>query len=140
MGVDPSRLLSREAWRKRFDEEFAQPLDKRQRYVLAWLCDGQVVGFSSCDRIVFGDRANMHLHVFEEGKRRTGIGAPCVKQSVEIYFERFRLKRLFCEPNALNVAPNRTLAKAGFTYVKTYMTVPGPINVHQPVTQWLIER
>ena len=46
----------------------------------------------------------------------------------------------FCEPNAFNVAPNRTLQKAGFKYLKTHMTVPGPFNYHQAVTRWVIER
>ena len=53
---------------------------------------------------------------------------------------RLKLKRLFCEPNAFNVAPNRTLQKAGFKYLKTHMTVPGPLNFHQAVTRWVIER
>ena len=57
-----------------------------------------------------------------------------------IYFERLKLKRLFCEPNAFNVAPNRTLQKAGFKYLKTHMTVPGPLNFHQAVTCWVMER
>ena len=62
------------------------------------------------------------------------------RQSVDLYFEMLQLKRLFCEPNAFNVAPNRTLQKAGFSYVKTHMTVPGPLNFHQAVTRWVIER
>ncbi|MDU6731579.1 MAG: GNAT family N-acetyltransferase, partial [Bradyrhizobium sp.] len=47
---------------------------------------------------------------------------------------------LFCEPHAYNTAPNRALQKAGFRYVKTYKTVPGPMNYHQAVTRWMIER
>jgi hypothetical protein len=46
---------------------------------------------------------------------------------------------LFCEPNAFNVAPNRTLQRAGFKYVKTHMTVPGLLNFHQAVTRWVFE-
>jgi hypothetical protein len=49
------------------------------------------------------------------------------------------LKCLFCEPNAFNVAPNRTLQRAGFKYVKTHETVPGPLNYHQRVTRWVLE-
>jgi RimJ/RimL family protein N-acetyltransferase len=82
----------------------------------------------------------MHLHVTRPEFRRQGIGAESVRQSVEIYFESFRLKKLFCQPYALNVPPHRTLQKAGFKYVKTYMTVPGPINFHQAVTQWVMDR
>ena len=60
--------------------------------------------------------------------------------SVDLYFERLQLKQLFCEPHAYNIAPNRALQKAGFRYLKTYKTVPGPMNYHQAVTRWMIER
>jgi len=95
---------------------------------------------SSCDKIVFGEHASMHLHVFEPSLRHQGIGAECVSRGVDIYFEKLRLKCLFCEPNAFNVGPNRALQKAGFRYVKTHMTVPGPLNFRQAVTRWVIER
>ncbi len=63
----------------------------------------------------------------------------CVRRTAALYMEVFELKRVFCEPNAFNVAPNRTLQKAGFRYVKTHMTVPGPLNYHQAVTRWVLE-
>jgi ribosomal protein S18 acetylase RimI-like enzyme len=140
LGVDPSRLpATNEAWKARFRRFFGQPLTERENLQVIWLENGRPVGFSTADKIVFGERANMHLHVVAEGDRRRGIGSACVRQTAEIYFETLRLKQLFCEPNALNVAPNRTLQGAGFKYVKTYMTVPGWINFHQPVTRWVLE-
>jgi RimJ/RimL family protein N-acetyltransferase len=63
-----------------------------------------------------------------------------VAQTAELYFDTLKLERLFCEPNAFNVAPNRTLQRVGFRYVKTYNTVPGPLNFHQAVTRWVLER
>ncbi len=140
MGVDPSRLMSPGAWVARFQSEFALPFEERQLFPVIWLLDNDPVGYSSCDRITFGACANMHLHVIEPEQRRKGIGSECVRQSVEIYFRTFRLRQLFCQPHALNVPAHRTLQKAGFKYVKTYLTVPGPINFHQPVTQWVIDR
>jgi RimJ/RimL family protein N-acetyltransferase len=100
----------------------------------------QPIGFSMSDKIVFGERANMHLHVVNPENRNQGMGTECVRRSVDIYFEALRLKRLFCEPNAFNVAPNRTLQKAGFRYVKTHMTVPSALTYHQAVTRWVVER
>ena len=79
-------------------------------------------------------------HVTEPELRGRGLGTECVRRSVELYFERLKLKQLFCEPNAYNIAPNRALQKAGFRYLKTYKTVPGPMNYHQAVTRWMIER
>ncbi len=73
-------------------------------------------------------------------RRNGGVGVQCVRLSVDLYFETLKLRALFCEPNAFNVAPSRTVQAAGFKYVKTHITVPGPLNFHQPVTRWVIER
>ena len=108
--------------------------------LLVWLLGDRRIGFSTADKIRYGEQANMHLHVIEPERRQQGVGAECVRRSVDIYFQRLGLKRLYCEPNAFNVAPNRALQKAGFKYLKTHMTVPGPLNFHQAVTRWVIER
>jgi RimJ/RimL family protein N-acetyltransferase len=140
LGVDPTRLPTLESWRERFQRQFALPVEKRNALFVIWLSDDRAIGFSTSDKIIHGERASMHLHVTEPDLRNHGVGVECVRRSVDIYFERLKLKRLFCEPNAFNVAPNRTLQKAGFKYLKTHMTVPGPFNFHQAVTRWVMER
>jgi RimJ/RimL family protein N-acetyltransferase len=140
LGVDPTRLPPAESWRERLRRQCELPIEQRSMLCVIWLADDQPIGFSTSDKIRYGEHANMHLHVTEPEQRQQGIGAECVRRSVDIYFERLKLKRLFCEPNAFNVAPNRTLQKAGFKYLKTYMTVPGPLNFHQAVNRWVIER
>jgi RimJ/RimL family protein N-acetyltransferase len=140
LGVDPTRLPTPENWRERFQRESTLPIERRAWIVVIWLLDNQPVGFSSSDKITYGEQANMHLHVINPERRNRGIGVECVGRSVDLYFDLLKLKRLFCEPNAFNVAPNRTLQKAGFRYLKTHMTVPGPLNTHQAVTRWVIER
>ena len=140
MGVDPTRISPRAVWSARFKELFALPVKERPSFYVIWRLDDRPIGFSSCDKIVIGSYANMHLHVTEPALRQSGIGTACVRASAEIYIKTFELERLFCEPNAFNVAPNRTLQKAGFKYLKTHMTVPGPLNYHQTVTRWVLER
>jgi len=140
LGVDPTRLPAPDSWRERFRRERTRPIEQRATIAVIWLMDKQPIGFSSSDKIVYGEQANMHLHVVDPERRNRGYGVECVRRSADIYFERLKLKRLFCEPNAFNVAPNRTLQKAGFKYVKTHMTVPGPLNFHQAVTRWVMER
>jgi RimJ/RimL family protein N-acetyltransferase len=140
LGVDPTRLPAPEAWRDRYRREITLPINQRATLLVIWLSNNQPVGFSTSDKIVYGDQANMHLHIVNPDDRRSGVGVACVRKSADIYFERLKLKRLFCEPNAFNAAPNRTLQKAGFKYVKTHMTVPGLLNYHQAVTRWVIER
>ena len=140
LGVDPTRFPPAAGWRERLRREIALPIEHRSLVLVLWLSDDQPIGFSTSDKIVYGEQANMHLHVFDPGRRHQGAGAECVRRSVDLYFEQLQLKRLFCEPHAFNVAPNRTLQKAGFKYLKTHMTVPGPLNFHQAVTRWVIER
>ena len=140
MGVDPSRLFTRTAWRERYAQDYARPRPERAFMAVVWLDAQTPVGFSTADKIVFGERANMHLHVLQPERRNAGIGVQCVRLSVDLYFETLKLTSLFCEPSAFNLAPNRTVQAAGFKYVKTHMTVPGPLNFHQPVTRWVIER
>src|ERR1700735_5151981 len=140
LGVDPARLPTPEAWRDHYRRQYTLPINQRATLLTIWLSGDQPIGFSASDKIVYGDRAHMHLHIVNPDNRCSGVGVACVRKSADIYFERLKLKSLFCEPNAFNVAPNRTLQKAGFKYVKTHMTVPGPLNYHQAVTRWGIER
>jgi len=140
LGVDPSRLPTPDSWRERFQLEQAKPIEQRAWLIVIWLLNNRPLGFSTSDKITYGEQANLHLHVFDPERRNQGHGAECVRRSADLYFEQLKLKRLFCEPYAFNVAPNRTLQKAGFKYLKTHMTVPSPINFHQAVTRWVMER
>ncbi len=140
IGVDPERLPKREAWRDYYAVVLQQPLERRETLMLTWLDDERPVGFSTADKITYGQHAHMHLHVTTASDRRRGLGSEAVRRSVALYFEQLRLKRLFCEPYAFNAAPNRTLRSTGFRYLKTHITAPGPLNFRQPVTRWVITR
>jgi RimJ/RimL family protein N-acetyltransferase len=140
LGVDPAKLPSKDDWLRQYELDAARPIEERLNVFLLWLGDNQPIGFSSADHIEFGRQANMHLHILDAGNRRSGIGTECVRLSAALYFDLLKLKRLYCQPNALNVAPNRTLQRAGFRYLETVMATPSPINFHQPVTRWVLER
>ncbi|MGJ4926458.1 GNAT family N-acetyltransferase [Bradyrhizobium sp. HKCCYLS2038] len=140
MGIDPTRMPTRPAWAQLFTALYDTPPAERAVLLLVWQLDGRSIGFTSCDRIVRGSYANMHLHVTAPELRGRGLGTECIRRSLALYFDRLQLKQLFCEPNAYNTAPNRALQKAGFRYLKTYKTVPGPMNYRQAVTRWMIER
>ncbi len=140
LGVDRALLPDRDAWRAYYERDYARPLTGRETYNLAWELDDRVVGFSSVDNIEFGEQAFMHLHVIEEPERRSGLGTEFVRLSIAEYFRVLELRRLFCRPNAFNVAPNRTLQRVGFRYVCTEEMQTGPINFPQPLTRWVLER
>ena len=140
LGVDRALLPGREEWRAHYERDFARPLAERDTYNLAWELDGRLVGFSSVDHIEFGAEAFMHLHIVEVPLRHSGLGTEFVRLSVDHYFDALLLQRLFCQPNAFNLAPNRTLQRAGFSYVFTAEMQPSSINFPQPITRWVLER
>ena len=72
--------------------------------------------------------------------RKKGMGAQLLEMTIKLFFENLKLKKLCCEPYALNPAPNKTLEKVGFSFVKEYITVPGSINFEQPVKRWEMTR
>ena len=140
LGVQLDRLPTRAEWTSMLSEQLRQPIEEKKSYCLIWEADGRAVGHSNINKIVFGEEAYMHLHIWEAGVRKQGFGTDFIKRTLPWFFEKYRLKRLYCEPYALNPAPNRTLEKAGFTFVREYTTTPGWINFEQPVRLWVMTR
>lgn len=136
MGVDPALLPSRESWLKTLEENHSKPIHERNIYYVIWYVDGNPIGHSNINKIIFGEEAFMHLHMWKPDTRNRGLGADLVRKSIPFYFNEFKLKNLYCEPYALNPAPNKTLKKVGFDFIKEYETTPGIISFLQPVNRW----
>ena len=103
---------------------------------MIWQMDNEPIGHCNVNKIKFGEEAYMHLHLWNSDGRKKGMGAELVKMSLPYFFEKLELKKIYSEPYALNPAPNKTLVKAGFTFVKEYITTPGFLNFEQPVNLW----
>src|SRR6202012_4243934 len=140
LGVERAQLPEREAWHAPYEHEFSLPIRERESYLLGWELDGELVGFSTADPFTFGVEAFMHLHIRMPDRRRQGLGTEFVQRSADEYFRTLELRRLLCQPNAFNVAPNRTLQAAGFRYDRTEVCRPHPLNFEQPITRWVLER
>jgi RimJ/RimL family protein N-acetyltransferase len=142
MGVDRAKLPPREEWFAHVwrDHHLAENDPARDRFFLAWLFRGQVIGHSSINQIRFGDHAYAHLHMWQSDLRRAGIGSELFRRSISIYFTRFELQVIHVEPHAENPAPNRALQKLGFTLVKRYRTTPGPTTFEQDVNHYQMQR
>jgi RimJ/RimL family protein N-acetyltransferase len=139
MGVDTTKLPKREDWLKLLVNEYRQPLEKKQFFYVIWLQNNIPVGHSNINKIIFAKEAYMHLHMWGRDNRRKGAGLEFIKMSLPHYFSKFELQTLYCEPYALNPAPNKTLEKAGFEFIKTYDTTPGWINFHQSTNRWRMD-
>lgn len=140
MGVDLAKMPSREQWMEMLSRQLTQTFEEKQSYAIIWLLDGQPVGHSNVGKIEFGVQAYMHLHLWRSDLRQQGIGADLVRLTLPWYFENLQLQTLFCEPYAHNPAPNRTLQKVGFEFVKTYTGIPGWLNFEQEVNVWELTR
>lgn len=139
MGVDRSRLPSRESWLREVLADHERPDEKKDRLYLAWIRDGCQIGHSSVNRIKVGEEAYFHLNLWRADLRKAGLGVELCRRSIALYFGRLRLERLWCEPFAHNPAPNRTLPKLGFNFVRRYRTVPGPIHFEQEVNLYRLD-
>jgi ribosomal-protein-alanine N-acetyltransferase len=133
--VDPSKLPGKEKWLNLLADEQRQPLQNKKFYYVIWLLNNTPVGHSNINKIIFGEEAYMHLHIWNSDKRQKGIGLEFIKMSLPYYFDKLKLKRLYCEPSALNPAPNKILQKIGFDFEKKYEIIPGWINFYQTVNR-----
>ena len=136
MGIDPAKLPTREDWVAEVWEDHHKPGPEKDRIYLAWIYEGELAGHSSINKIRWGEEASIHLHLWKSQLRRNRIGAEFFSRSVNYFFRNPGLEKLYCEPFAENPAPNKVLAKLGFTFVKTYQTIPGKICFEQFVNHW----
>lgn len=136
LGADPAKMPSREEWIAMLTEQIKTGYADKKAYAIIWLLDGRPVGHSNVNKIIFGQEAYMHLHLWDPSLRKTGYGLQFVKMGIPYFFKNLQLKKLYCEPYALNPAPNKTLPKAGFRFVRSYITVPGYLNFKQEVNLW----
>lgn len=136
MGADPGKLPSRENFIGMLHEQLLASPEQKKSYCIIWILDGRPVGHSNINKIIFGEEAFMHLHIWDPGLRRSGLGIKFIPLTLPYFFKTCQLKKLFCEPYAHNPAPNKLLENCGFSFVKTYRTVPGAINFEQDVNLW----
>lgn len=136
MGVDLSKMPTKTQFTNRLNEQIQIPIEQKQSYGLIWLLNNEPVGHCNTNPTEFENEAFMHLHLWKNDNRQKGLGCEFVKKSLPFFFENLKLKKLISQPYALNMAPNKTLEKVGFTYIKEYTTIPGSINFEQPVKRW----
>jgi len=117
-------------------EQIGQPYEKKGSYCMIWLLDDKPVGHSNINKIIFGEEAYMHLHIWDSSSRQKGMGSSLILLTLPWFFNNYALKKLLCEPYALNPAPNKALEKAGFSFVRKYTTTPGWLNFEQEVNLW----
>jgi len=140
MGADPQKMPPREQFRQMLTHQVSLDFKDKQSFATIWELDGQPIGHCNVNKIIFGKEAYMHLHLWNQANRKSGMGQQLVKLSLPWFFDKLQLETLYCEPYALNPAPNKTFEKAGFEFVRSYICIPGTINFEQEVNLWRMER
>jgi len=92
MGVDLRKVPSKEEWEKSFLEHVSLPIEKKRSYYLIWEVDGQAVGHSNINKIIIGEGASMHLHLWHADKRIKGMGSTLVKMGLSYYVNKYKIK------------------------------------------------
>lgn len=136
MGADKNKLPSPAEFTEMMLAQIVAPIAEKKSYCIIWEFDGKAVGHSNVNKIIFGEEAYMHLHLWNADLRKQGLGFQFIKMAIPYFFEKLELKKLYCEPYALNPAPNKTMQKIGFEFVRSYITIPGYINFEQEVNLW----
>lgn len=140
MGIDRAKLMPPDEWLAWCIADAAKHDGARERCFVAWLYRGEQVGHSSLSHIKLGVEGHIHLHLWRPELRKDGLGAQFFTRSMDYFFERFALQKIICEPMATNPAPNRTVMKLGFTFVKRYRTVPVSTSFEQDVNRYEMTR
>ncbi len=136
MGVDLEKIPARADLVEMLLQQLSHPHEEKKSYAIIWLVDGYPAGHSNINKIIFGEEAYLHLHIWKSMNRKRGLGLQFLGMTFPYFFQNFKIKRLISEPYALNPAPNNTLSKAGFEFIKRYRTIPGSLNFEQEVNQW----
>ncbi len=58
LGVDPTRLPTPDGWRHWYTGEYARPRRDRSVLLVIWELDGAPIGFSTADKITYGEQAH----------------------------------------------------------------------------------
>ena len=140
MGVDPNKLPSGEELTKMLTNQIRLPYKEKSSLALIAEINGEPLGHCNVNELTFGLEAKMHLHLWNKNHREKGLGTEMVLQSLPIFFDRLKLKTIWCEPYVENPAPNKTLKKIGFEFVKKYLTVPGLLNFEQEVNRYKLTK
>jgi RimJ/RimL family protein N-acetyltransferase len=136
LGVDLNKHPTREQLSQMLWIQLNLPIEKKNSYCIIWEIDGIPVGHCNTNPTTYGKEAFMHLHIWKSEIRKKGLGIKLLQMTLPYFFENLKLEKLFCQPYALNPAPNKTLEKIGFDFVKEYVTIPGALNFEQPVKLW----
>ena len=100
MGVDLNKMPEKEFWQQMLSEQLCQSYNEKKTYCIIWQVNGQAIGHSNVNKIIFGEEAYMHLHIWDETLRQKRYGVNFIKMTIKLLFiwlknqeQRFTIKK-----------------------------------------------
>jgi RimJ/RimL family protein N-acetyltransferase len=141
MGIDKTKLLSKENWTKLLLTELQKNDKKNEKmFIVIWELDKKSIGHSMINDLEFGKFGFCHLHMWDSTQRKKGMGEYFMIESLKIFFEAFEFQEIFCTPKSTNPAPNKCLQKIGFQFIEKQIKTPGYIQFEQEVNLYSIDK
>jgi RimJ/RimL family protein N-acetyltransferase len=122
LGIDRSKLISREASRERF-LTFLDDSEQRARAAFVVTLAGCLVAYTSINFWSPREGA-VHVHVLDETLRHRGVSSLLFVRALELYFRKFQLTRLVLQTSPSNDAINGLLRKFGLEPRRTFLDQP----------------
>jgi RimJ/RimL family protein N-acetyltransferase len=140
MGVAIDRMPPAKQIRENLEPILSSPNNSAHSSVLAWCLDSEAIGHSSLKDIVPGESGNIHLHLWRADLRGRGHGPRFFCLAAIDFYDRFQLKRMWCEPKADNPAPNRLLQRLGFPLLSTRVGASSELSAICLLNRYDIQR
>ena len=78
---------------KYLQSEIKKPYKVKEFYYIIWILDNQEIGHSNINNIDFVKSATMHLHLWNNDKRKSGLGLEFLRLTIPYYFINFKLEK-----------------------------------------------
>lgn len=140
LGIDLDKITSTNGITDFIEQQINLPVNDRNTYILIWEVDGIAIGHCNITPIVVGEYANIHSHIWDKGTISRGIGESLMRLSLPIFFEKYKLEKIYGVFYALNPAPEKLCIKLGFNFVDEYPTIPGEWSFYQMVKKYVVSR
>jgi hypothetical protein len=81
LGVDPTRLPSKVQWKQFYEYDYSQPRERRKSLMLLWQVESKAIGFSSVDKIKYGEEASCtSTYLIHAVERQATVQCACVSR------------------------------------------------------------
>jgi len=115
IGADPKKMSSEEQMEKGLRSKVLQDreLAVSKLNALTITCDGKPIGFHVINPVVEDDHGIFHAHIWEPAMRGQGVGMYSYPQALQIFMNRFNLKRIVFKTPIQNKGALRVKEKLG---------------------------